>query len=335
MKKREGVQLVIGVDQGSSHTRAVVGSSQGQILGVGMAGGGYATRYMAASMRTIHEAVVSALEQADCLSKDVALLYAGLTSADWPDEYELLQQNLRQLGLAHRVCVTNDSLIALRGGTAVSFGSVIIAGTGANCALRAPNGETFIYHYYLEDDLQGGVALGRRALRAIYRAETGREQLTQLTGRVLRLFELDSVDALLRADCEQRLDADDIKHIAPLVFHSAADGDSVAVTILTDFAAGLAELVTAGLHRLQMSNLALDVVLSGSIFKGRGSLLEETLRKQIHKIAPHARLVNARYEPVVGAFILGLEELGHDINESIQKTIEKSCQEWQLIREKD
>ena len=333
--KVEALQYVIGIDQGGTHTRAVVGNSLGQILGVGLAGGGYGTRQMTASMQTINEAASSAMAQADCTSQDVALLYAGLTSADWPDEYALLQQHLAQLGLAHRVCVTNDSLIALRGGTAVSYGVVVIAGTGANCALRAPNGETFTYHYYLEDDLQGGIALGNRTLRAIYRAETGREQPTQLTGRVLHIFDFASVDELLRAHCEGRLVADTIKHIAPLVFHAADDGDPVARTILTDFGAGLAELVTAGVQRLEMTNFPIDVVLSGSIFKGRGSLLEDSLRSHIHQVAPQARLVNARYEPVVGALLLGLEALGHNIDKSIQNTLEKSCQQWQLIRKKE
>lgn len=328
-------QIVVGVDQGSSHTRAAVCDSGGRILGVGMAGGGYGTRDMAPAMQAIHDAVSSALAEAEVDSQDVALLYAGLTGADWPDEYDLLQKNVAQLGLAQRVCVTNDSLIALRGGTAVSYGAVVIAGTGANCALRAPNGETFTYHYYLEDDLQGGTALGRRTLRAIYRAHTGRELPTELTGRVLRLFDLPTVDALLRADCEARLTDSDFKHIAPLLFHAADNGDAVARGILHDFGAGLAQAVTVGLIRLQMSELAVDVVLSGSVFKGRGSLLESVMQRHICEMAPRARLVNARYEPVVGALLLGLEKLGHDIDEFVQESIEKSSRHWRLIRKKE
>jgi N-acetylglucosamine kinase-like BadF-type ATPase len=327
------MKYVLGIDQGHTETRASVCDLEGNILGVGKAFGAcHSVHGMAQAMDAIQTAAGIALGQAGVGAQDVITLFCGLTGADWPDEYELLHENVVRLGLCEKVWVNNDTIVALRGGTSANYGAIVIAGTGSNCAIRSPRGEEFIYHFYHDYDLQGGIALGRRALNAIYRAETGRGPATRLEGWVLDTFDMASVDDLLRANVEGRLGKDEIKHIAPLVFQAACEGDWVACQILRAFGEGLAELVTAGLKRFDMTALDVEVVLSGNIFKGRGSLLQEVMLASIHMVAPRARLVNARYEPVVGALLLGLEETGVDIDERARQNIEKTSQQLGLIR---
>jgi len=324
---------VLGIDQGSTHTRAALCDLHGNIVGVGKSYGAcHAYDGMDKAMSAVKSASEAALEQAGLTPTAIGVLFDGCTGADWPDEYGLLENALLSLGLCSNVHVANDAIIALRGGTEARYGAILIAGSGGGCAIISPGGEKFIYQYYHDDDLQGGGALGRRALNLIYRAETGREPATRLTGLVLAKFGLPNVDALLRADAEHRLPADEIRHIAPLIFQAACQGDHVACKILRAFGEGMAELVTAGLMRFNMTGLDVDVVLSGSIFKGQGSLLPEVIAANIHMIAPKARLVNARYEPVVGALLLGLEEVGVKVDEQIRRNIEDSSQELNLVR---
>jgi hypothetical protein len=85
---------------------------------------------------------------------------------------------------------------------------------------------------------------------------------------------------------------------------------SLAANIIEALGAGYAELAAAGLKRCGMCDLDVNIVLSGSIFKARGSLLVEAIKEKVLPAAPRARLVNARYEPVVGAILLGLEKAG-------------------------
>jgi hypothetical protein len=81
-----------------------------------------------------------------------------------------------------------------------------------------------------------------------------------------------------------------------------------------------------------MTNLELEVVLSGSVFKGEGPLLLDTLAMHIHTVAPYARLVNARYEPVVGAVLLGLEYTGVKADEAVKRNVEAGAGRLGLIR---
>jgi N-acetylglucosamine kinase-like BadF-type ATPase len=131
---------------------------------------------------------------------------------------------------------------------------------------------------------------------------------------------------------EGRLSQDEVKKIAPLVFEVAYEGDWVACEIIRAFGEGLAELVAAGLVRFEMTGLEVDVVLSGNIFKGPGHLVEEVMIAGIHMVAPQARLVNARYEPVVGAILLALEALDIDITDRVRQNIEASSKALGLIR---
>jgi hypothetical protein len=103
--------------------------------------------------------------------------------------------------------------------------------------------------------------------------------------------------------------------------------------ILRRFGLGLAELVTAGLLHYEMINLDVEVVLSGSVFKGGGKILAGVMADAIHQVAPRARLVNARYEPVVGALLLGLEKAGIDVDEEVMRNIEASSQRLGLLRQ--
>ncbi len=324
---------ILGLDQGSSHTRALVCDRQGRLLGLGIADGAcHAYVGMERAMKGVREAALEALQAAGVSAPALDCIFAGLTGADWDDEYLLLEENIQRLGLCRQVCVTNDAIVALRGGTARPFGAILIAGSGGNCAVRAPDGREFIYGYFQEDELQGGSALARRALRAIYRAHTGRGAPTLLTGLALEHFGLPGVEALLRADVENRLSEERLLGLAKVIFEAGYRGDETANLILRAFGEGCAELVCAGLRRFEMTQLDVEVVLSGSIFKGKGSLLRETIAAGIHACAPRAVLVDARYEPVVGAALLGLESVGVTLGPLEAENIEADARRLGLLR---
>jgi hypothetical protein len=50
-------------------------------------------------------------------------------------------------------------------------------------------------------------------------------------------------------------------------------------------------------------------VLSGSFYNG-SPLIQETMADTIHAVAPKARLVRLQALPVVGAVLLGMEQVG-------------------------
>ncbi len=105
---------ILGVDQGSSHTWALAASTEGELLALGKAPGAcHAFTGMERAMDAVRDASQDAMRQAG-LSK-VDFLFGGLTGADWEDEFTLLEDHIRQLGICEQVGVENDAIIALRG----------------------------------------------------------------------------------------------------------------------------------------------------------------------------------------------------------------------------
>jgi hypothetical protein len=73
----------------------------------------------------------------------------------------------------------------------------------------------------------------------------------------------------------------------------------------------------AAIRRFQMQQETFDVVLVGSVFKGPGTLLLETITMAIHRTAPHARVVRSHFEPVIGALLLAYDALGLPVSEAV------------------
>jgi N-acetylglucosamine kinase-like BadF-type ATPase len=329
------MKTVIGIDQGNQHTWAVVCDLQGNLLGLGTGEGACHTfDGMEKAMNAITQAVQQALEGSVTTAADLLFLYGGLTGADWQDDFTLLTDNLLKQDFCTQVQVANDSMIALRGGTEHPYGAIIIAGSGGNCAVRAPDGREFIYGFFHDFNLQGAWGLGRIIMDAVYRSHTGREPHTLLTEKVLAFYEVNNVDDMMRMDIANQFFNMRSLQLPPLLFEAAYEGDELAARIIYDFGKGNAGLVTHAIKKLDMTNLEFDVIVSGGIFKGKGSLLMDVLNTYIHMVAPRARLVNARYEPVVGAALLALEKAGVALDEQVKHNIEESAKKLNLVRVK-
>lgn len=301
--------LVLALDQGATKTASLVADSNGTILGAGYSPGAvHASDGMDAAMGAVREAAGKALAQAGAALSQIDLVCGGLSGADWPHEYPLLEGALRQALGIDQVTVVNDCIIARRAGTDAPWGAVLCAGTALNAAITSPEGDSYIYGYYVNGDDHGGTALGRLALRAVWGAESGLGPSTALTRAMLEHFAQPTVDKLLQQYVDGRLGP--TSELVPVLVEVVRGGDAVAQKIVTDFGERLARYVVAGLKRFDMLALEQDVVLSGGIFKADLPGLRESVARSVTAAAPRATLVDARYEPVVGALLLALDRLG-------------------------
>ncbi|HYF79631.1 MAG TPA: BadF/BadG/BcrA/BcrD ATPase family protein [Symbiobacteriaceae bacterium] len=348
--------LILALDQGATKTAALVATAGGEILGVGYSRGAcHASDGMDAAMAAVREAAAAALGQAGLgaeagavahgpmpgagpapdvpapgLPAHIDHVYAGMTGADWPHEYPLLETALREATGVANVTVVNDCIIARRAGTDAPWGAVLCAGTGLNAAVISPRGDSYIYGYYINGDDNGGTALGRLSLRAVFGAEAGIAPPTLLTAGLLNHFRLTTVDDLMMRYVGGELGP--TSTLVPILVEAVRAGDAVAERIVGEFGERLARYVTAGLRRFAMTDLEQDVVLSGGIFKADLPGLRERVTQAIRRDVPGARAVDARYEPVVGALLLALEQRGEKGVSLETPAIAASAAQFKLIR---
>jgi hypothetical protein len=106
-----------------------------------------------------------------------------------------------------------------------------------------------------------------------------------------------------------------------LLFQAALGGDEPAQALIIWLGEELGTSAAAVIRRLGVADLPVEVVLGGSVFKGQGPLLTDTLLQVVHRAAPEAVLVRPAFEPVVGAVLLGLEAAGATVDDAVYQML--------------
>jgi hypothetical protein len=102
--------------------------------------------------------------------------------------------------------------------------------------------------------------------------------------------------------------------------------------IFENFAKGIVPYVRSGMKKLGILDSKVDVVLSGSIFKCKELILRETVEAELKKAAKNANIIDAIYEPIVGAYLMGLDSYLGKPSEEIYQTIKSKQLKFNILR---
>ncbi len=315
---------VIGVDGGTTKTIALVADLSGQILGMARGAGSNASgEDVDEPMRIVAQTAQEALQNSGLAPQEVALGMFTLAGADWPEDIERRQRILDRAGLAQKVVVKNDTFGGLRAGTRCPYGVVIAVGTGANTAIITPSRQEWAFGYY--QNYGGAFDFSREAIEAVLRAEDGRGRPTLLTELVLTQLEYPGVEDMLKALVAKKVELAQQLALCRPVFEASCSGDEVASEIIVRHGLALAEYAAAAIRRFNLPQETFDVVLAGSVFKGPGTLLQDTITMAIHRVAPNAQVVRSHFEPAVGALLLAYDALGLPVSEDMYHRLASTC----------
>lgn len=329
------MRVILGIDQGGSKTHAAVADETGRLLGAGRGPGAcHSNHGMEAAMAGVAEAVRGACEAAGVPLASIGAVAAGMTGVDWPDEAELLRRALAgTLGLPREtIRVVNDCIVALRAATSRPAGCILCAGSGLNCGVRDGRGGEYTFGYYVPAADQGGMALGQRVLQAVYDAESGVGPATALTPAVLERTGCADTDELLRRQVSGGLESRLVLQLPRVAEETALAGDEASIALLRRFGRDAARYAVAGLRRLHLEGEAVEVVLSGGVFKCRAPALLDAVRTEIRTAAPRAVVVDSAWEPVVGAVLLALDGREGADSDAIQRNVRRDAPRFHLVR---
>lgn len=236
-----------------------------------------------------------------------------LAGADLPEQVSALQARLERENWSEGLAVDSDMPPLLRSGTDRGWGVAVVCGNGINCLGLAPDGREarFLSFGPVSGDWGGGRDIGIAALGAAVRAADGRGPATCLEHAVPERFGLGDALAVARAFHVEELPMARIGELAPLVL-AACDSDSVAAGIIDRLVDEVVAFACAAVSRLGLSDADPDVVLGGRVLRALPPGPVERIAGGIEQVAPRARVVVARSEPIVGAALLGLDAIGAD-----------------------
>ena len=235
-----------------------------------------------------------------------------VAGADFPADVRALTGAFANSGVAARVSVHNDAFAALRAGAPEGWGIVVICGAGVNAAGVGPYGRTARLAGIgdLSGDWGGGQGIGTEALAAAVRARDLRGPATLLARRVPERLGVGRPIDVARGMYEGTIGARRLEELAPLVFEVAAEGDSVARGIVDRLADELARMAVAIARQLRVVRRPVDVVLTGGVFRATDPQFYERLEAGVRAGVPEARINRLRDRPVLGAALIGLDQLG-------------------------
>ncbi|MER7173961.1 N-acetylglucosamine kinase [Streptomyces mesophilus] len=302
---------VLAIDAGNSKTDVAVVGEDGTVLATARGGGFQPPRVgVEAAMDTLSVPVTKALDEAGVTS--VSLVSACLANADLPVEERELTAAVAARGWGASAVVRNDTFAILRAGVDTPLGVAVVCGAGMNCVGMTPDGRTARFPAIgrISGDWGGGWGLAEEALWFAARAEDGRGEPTDLARTLPGHFGLPTMYALIEALHLDRIPMARRHELTPVLFATAAAGDAVARSIVDHLADEVLAMVKVALRRLDLLSTPVPVVLGGSVLAARHPLLDAGIRERLATAAPlaQAQVVTAR--PVLGAALLGLDQVG-------------------------
>lgn len=321
------MNYILGIDQGGTKTAAALMDEAGNIAGFGCAKGAYFPHQgVETAVSEMENAANIALAQAGAGTDDICKIIAGVSGVDYPGDEVTVQNALTEKFGQKDIRVCNDCVIILHNDSSKNYNAGICAGTRLNAVICGRDEECFVFGDYLGEELQGSIAIAARGIRAVFDADLGIGHAEKLTELFLRFTRISTVEDLLKTYIQNEDFRIQIRHIVPELMELAKSGDQTANQIIHQFAEDLCVYIIAGLRKASLLEKPVNIILTGSVFKGDDNPFVKCLTQIIHAAAPDAAILRSRYEPVVGACIMGMrqikdftEEMSHNLSESAEK----------------
>ena len=317
------MKYFLGIDVGSSKTHALIADETGACIGFGKTWGGNHQGVGYDRLKTVLKiSFEEARAMAGISADQVVGAGFGVAGYDFLSDRVPHLEAIASLGLSCPVEVVNDGANGLFAGTTCGFGVNVTSGSSNNCRGRnkygkegriVGNGATF-------GEYGGGIEIASKALQVVNYAWIKRTPPTTLT----KIF-LDYTGAKDELELMEGFSSDYF-HLAPFlaveVIRVANEGDASAREIIHWSGQELGWLAVSVARQIEMENDEVEIIQSGSVFEA-GEIITDPMRDVVMKHLPKAKIIRLDGPPVVGAVILGMEQVrfdGYAVREKIIQT---------------
>ncbi|MBC7878779.1 MAG: hypothetical protein H7Y59_16535 [Anaerolineales bacterium] len=306
------MRYFLGIDVGSSKTHAVIADEAGRCIGFGKASGG---NHQSVGYEGLQNVLKKCFEQAKEMAgisiDQIVGAGFGVAGYDFPSDREEHLEVIAALGLSCPLDVVNDGVNGLLAGATHGFGVNVTAGSSNNCRGRSKDGKEgrIVGNGIMFGEYGGGLEITMQALQMVNHASIRRRPPTKLT-KIL----LDATGAKDEMDLMEGL-SNDHYHLFPFtaveVIQAARDGDEAAREVVQCAGEELGWLAVSVARQIGMEDETVEIIQSGSIFNG-GDIILNPMRDIVLKHCPKAKIIRLDGPPVVGAVLLGMEQVNFD-----------------------
>lgn len=319
------MKIILAIDGGGSRTRCLAIDRHGQV--VSQAQSGPSNHLLIAGevvRQSLAEAIDQTLKSANLNRDDVVCVSAGLAGVDFDGAgVPEMKALLRELGV-DRAVVNGDMVIAHAGALGMHEGVIALAGTGSAILGIGAHGERVKIGGWgpVYGDEGAAYRIGQMSLRAAAREYDGRGPETALTTALLSALGLREFRETVWRVYVEGMEPREIAALSSVAYETAVAGDEVARAIFAEAGEELAESVTAAIRQLNFTGAEILVSYQGTVLEAC-MLVRESFAKALRVCFPNIVVVPPRFEPVIGAYLLGCEALDWRVDENVFAALEK------------
>jgi glucosamine kinase len=286
-------ELFLGIDGGGSKCKAIIMSSNNEILGTGISGPANPLHGYEQAVNSITESAKLALKDAGIDESELSNIVAGvgLAGVNLPVLFEQMSNWQHPF---KRMFLATDLLIACLGAHDGKDGAVMITGTGS-CGFSYVDGHPYIVgaHGFPHGDKGSGAWFGLQAAKQALLSLDGLIPHSSINDKILALLNVKDDVELVEAIAGKP--AAFYARMANLVFDSAEEGDELALAIVNE-GAGYISHVARQLMKQNPPNIA----LIGGLTPRIKPWLEQEIKDQ---------LIEPALPPEVGSVIFAQQQL--------------------------
>ena len=304
------MKYFLGIDVGSSKTHALIVDEMGICIGFGKSGGG---NHQAVGYDRLAEVLQESFAVARATSGveagDITAAGFGVAGYDFLSDRNGHLQAIASLGLSCPVEVVNDGMNGLLAGARRGIGVNVTAGSSNNCRGRGRNGKEgrIVGNGIRFGEFGGAIEIVERGLQMVSYAWIKRIPPTRLTKIYLEAVGAKDELDLLEGISNSRYHPYSFMTIE--IIKAAREGDIAALDVLQWAGEELGWLAVSVARQIEMEHDEVEVIQSGSVFEA-GELITKPMRELVLQHCPKAKLIRLDGPPVVGAVILGMEQVG-------------------------
>ena len=305
------MEVILALDGGGSRTRCVAIDKHGQVVSKGESG---PSNHLLVARDIVKRSLADAIDQTLTLGHldrdDIICLSAGLAGVDFDGaDAPAMEELLNELGFAQTV-INGDMVIAHAGAFGADEGVMALAGTGSAILGIGASGKRVKIGGWgpVYGDEGSAYRIGQMSLRAAARNYDGRGPETSLTAALLRALGLHEFRETVSRVYVEGMESREIAALSSVAYEAAVAGDEVARTIFTQAGEELAESVAAAIRRLDFSSTEILVSYQGAVLEAC-VLVRERFGDELRDIFPNIAIIPPRFEPVIGAYLLGRQAL--------------------------
>ena len=321
------MKYYIAFDGGGSKLQGILFDETGKILNTGLSGGINSNVHsLDAVQQHVEECVAQLFAGLDNPPDQIT----GIISSQYTPEY---REVVERYVPCREILGGGEGLLGVLA-CGVTNGLCALAGTGSDVFLiqNGKNVDTIGGWGYLLGDDGSGVWIGVYGARELAKAVSGMVPKNLLTDMLEEAFQIHSVGDLLREVYGRKASpAFYLGSFCKVVQQAAELGDATAIRILRESGEALAKQAELLIEKHNLGS-SLPMCLTGSVLRHCKAMREE-FSAYLWKRYPDLQIIRPKFEPVVGAVILGLLHSGMTMSDGLLEMLGENYSAFGILED--